>query len=130
MAPKLIGGNEAPRKVNRVQCIYGTEAVGDFTVFLANQPGAREELSRHGKERLFFPVQKHFQPSSSPPDLGRRGNLKGKTVHIFLLPKCHGEGSERKMTFFILAKPPFETNCRKAQAEKQCLRPKNFRLTF
>jgi hypothetical protein len=28
------------------------------------------------------------------------------------------KGSKRKIAFFILSKPPFETNCRKAEAEK------------
>ena len=61
MAPKLlIGGNEVPQKVNCAQCIYGAEAVRNFIVLLANQPGAREDLSTHGKERLCSPVQKHF----------------------------------------------------------------------
>lgn len=84
MTPKLlIGGKEASPKVNQVHCIYGTEAEGDWTVLLVNQPGSRTDLSRHAKERLFLPVQKHFLPPSSSPDLGRGESLEGKTAYFY-----------------------------------------------
>lgn len=97
MAPKLlIGGKEASPKVNRVHCIYGTEAEGDLTVLLVNQPGSRTDLSRHAKERLFLPVQKHFQPPFLPHlQIWEEERAWKERLHIFILPK-YKEKSQRE----------------------------------
>lgn len=83
------------------------------------------------EEGLLLPNQLPFKCPSSSPDVGlvlKTVKPEGKEFAHFHFAKR--ESSRFDKNGFILFSSQFKANFGKAQAGKQCLRPKNFLLIF